>query len=629
MLRLASFLGLSIVLVVAFACAFHPLYAVDFFWHLALGEVIARTGSIPDTNTFSAALPDRPYVQFNWLWELGAAALVEHFGLRGVRVTQAAMMAGSIGALYALARNVARRAEPALCIAALGLVWFEDRFQERPASLVLAFVVALAALWFSSRRSVWLAALLAVIWSNLHGGESMLVVLTWLALCAGELANRRSLRQGSLLLAVSCAALCLSPTFLPGLATWSSTIGAQVQAGNEEWQPAWSMLEQGLRPSFVLIALGPTAVALAWAFETWRRYRQDGRAALDWSEIFLCCGYLALAHHAVRNVFLSVVPLLFLLARAPEWTVRARSGCVAASLVLVGIAAEDALLFSYGGVEEVAELADYDVAPDAFPELATAFAREAELEGGVVNDGRWGGYLIWQLWPRCSVFADSRHHLTPEMWQVFRSTHDALQRPQGLEYAFRHYGTELTMFRGPTFPLGIPPNYRLLYKAGDQELYQDLRGAHAAENLARTRRWLAEQEIAVPDDPRAAAIPELARTLGARRFLHSRYQQWQAARAREDLGHPSASVRGRAHQRLALLDYRAGNYGAAAGAFERAVRELPNDLALRYQAAQNAFAAGDFATAAELMHALLQTGGELAPRQVRRLEAMLAVTRAR
>ncbi|HKP60437.1 MAG TPA: tetratricopeptide repeat protein [Polyangiales bacterium] len=624
---------LVLLLGVVAACAFHPLYAVDFFWHLKLGQVIADSGSIPRTNLFSSAAPERGYVQFNWLWDLAAAQVVRAFGLHGVRVLQTLLMAASFAGLYALARRLTPRRELACLVSALGLVWFEDRFQERPAALVLAFVIALAPFLLGGHRersAGWLAAgcaLIGVLWSNLHGGESLLLPLSFGALLVGEALRRRKreARRALLGLGVSCAALLVSPTFVAGMRSWIGTIGAQVEAGNEEWQPAYSMLAHGLRPSYVIIALGPTVVLLVWGFSQWRRYRREGKAALDPAEILLCLGYLALAHQAVRNVFLSLLPLLFMLQRTAAEPSRPRRALLAAAAVaLLAISAEDALLYSYGSAERVAQVMRYDLAPDAFPELASDFAREAGLEGGMVNDGRWGGYLIWRLWPSIGVFADTRHHFTPDMWKIFRQTHDALQRPLGLSTAFASYGTELAMFRGPTFPLGTPPNYRLLYKAGDQELFQDLRGRHAHQNLERTRRWLERQGVRVPEDPSAPEIPELARKLGAERYLASPYPQLEAADARRQIQDASAAVRCKGHQTLAGLAYRAGDHAAAAVEFEGALRERPDDAVLRYQAAQNSFAGGDYARARAMLQVVVHE--RLSERQLRRAQAMLALS---
>jgi hypothetical protein len=275
------------------------------------------------------------------------------------------------------------------------------------------------------------------------------------------------------------------------------------------------------------------------------------------------------------------------------------------------IAAEDALPYAYGGFARIRPLIALELAPSAFPELAADFVEQAELEGGIINDGRFGGYLIWRLWPRCHVFADSRHHFTPAMWPVFFATHDPLARTQGLDEALRRWQTELIMFRGPTFALGAPTRFRLLYKAGDQEVYQDLRGPHAAQNLERTRNWLAQQGVAVPAEADAPQLPELALQLGAARYLALPYQQ---LRMREASGEG-----GQAQLERGQLAYEVGRYDAAARELELAMTRLPGDTRPVYAAALSHFYAGHDERALMLVRSLLRPSAGLDARKLRKL----------
>jgi tetratricopeptide (TPR) repeat protein len=202
------------------------------------------------------------------------------------------------------------------------------------------------------------------------------------------------------------------------------------------------------------------------------------------------------------------------------------------------------------------------------------------------------------------------------MWPVFRATHDALLRVAGLERAFERYGTELAIFRGPTFPLGAPEHFRLLFKFGDQEVHQDLRGRNAQQNLERTRQWFAAR--GVPD------APESARRFGAKAYLASRYPALVAAKARRELQATDAAVRGSAHYTLGTLFYRAGEYDEAAQELEAAREERPSDPAIAYLEAQTTFAKGDYAAAEPQLTRVLQSGN-LSTRQRRRLEAMRSV----
>jgi tetratricopeptide (TPR) repeat protein len=377
------------------------------------------------------------------------------------------------------------------------------------------------------------------------------------------------------------------------------------------------MLANGFRPSFVSIALAPTLIGIAYVIERWR-----GRACgLDWRELCLCGGYLVLSEQAVRNAFLCLLPLLFMLQRMAAGGRRQRVGFACAALLLTGIAAEDALPYAYGGVSRIAEIFPLDLSPGAFPELAADFLDEAGIEGGIANDGRFGGYLIWRAWPRCSVFADSRHHLSSVMWPVFNAIHDPLRRPAGLEVAFAKWGTELTAFRGPTFPLGAPPQFRLLYKAGDQEIYQDLRGRHAALNLARTRTWLSRRGVAVPDDESSPAIPALAAQWGAERYLAASYQRLRAREAARLIADANPGQRGHGLLERGQLLYEVGSWREAAALFERASALLPGAPDPIYDAALSYFSAGDV-DGFQRMDARLRGVSSLSARKLEKLRRL-------
>ena len=55
------------------------------------------------------------------------------------------------------------------------------------------------------------------------------------------------------------------------------------------------------------------------------------------------------------------------------------------------------------------------------------YIKEESLKGNMFNDIKWGGYLIWKLWPEYKVFTETRHHLIPEeVWQDYKDVHFGL-----------------------------------------------------------------------------------------------------------------------------------------------------------------------------------------------------------
>jgi hypothetical protein len=628
-------MALLLALVALYAAS--PLFAVDLFWHLKLGEVIRDTGAIPRTDLLSAVHPDRPYVQFNWLWEWLVAVVVGQFGLRGVRVAQALVLVGTFALLYRASRRAFGMRTLAFAFTALALVLFEDRFQARPSALVLLFVALMLPLLLDAeararRGAPWLVGAMAIAWSNLHGGESVLLVLSLGAVCAGELAHRSWLRRpdaapgrAGLLLGVAVLGLLLSPTLLDGLRHWLTAVVPQIESGNEEWLPSYTMLRNGWRPAFILIGLGPTVVALVYVGEQVRAVRARGREAIDVREWLLCAGYLVLAHQAVRNAFLCLLPLAFLLRRlAQAWSAgevagrRRRAGQVASVLaaLLVGIGFEDAVLFGYGSLARARVLFPSDLAPATYPEFTARFLREAGVEGGILNDGRWGGYLSWLLWPRCGTFVDSRHDLTPEMWPIFLRSHDPLARPPMMARAFARYGTELSAFRAPTFPAHVPDaGWMLLWKAGDEEIFQHERGAHAVANVARLRRWLASRGVAEAAQLPIRALGEASTRIGARAWLAAPMQRLRRRDARREQASPDPGTRERGLREEGAMLWQAGLYPEAARLLERALALDPEDAKARHFAALSYFAAGQFEEARAHLAVLLPLQARLTPVQ--------------
>ncbi|HVZ37056.1 MAG TPA: tetratricopeptide repeat protein, partial [Polyangiaceae bacterium] len=580
--------------------------------------------------------PDRPYVQFQWLWELLAYASYALAGLLGVRLFQVAVLTASFALLAVLATRQFRSRALTFAFCALALVLFEDRFQARPAATVLGFVVLILP-WLldaeaRERRWVWLQAIaVGCLWSNIHGGEALLMPLCFAALALGGffdwrrgVAAAHEARASLKLLLAACAGVALSPTFLPGMIDWAHAIGPQLASGNKEWRPSYTMLENGLAPNFVLIGLGPSLVLFAYAGEQIYRWRSSRlRAHALTSEWLLCGGLLALAHQAVRNAFLCLIPLAFSLRRwsVPSPSPRARALAAAGGASLLMVAFYDHVIVGYGGVASAVDVLPEDVAPNAFPEELAQFMREAGIRGGVLNDGRWGGYLIWRLWPLCHVFVDSRHDLSREMWPVFLASQHAHTRPAAMDYAFRRWGVELAVFRGPTFPLVVaPPEWRLVFKAGDQELYQHVAGANAAGNLERTRNWLrARRPLSADTD-----LAQLAREVGAAMWLAAPYRlhQQATARALAQSGKRSDVLQGLSIESQLL--FAAGRYGAAQRVLDQLLALDPQDAKALYRAALTAFALDDRERARRAVGALRSHGSELSSAQLGRLLALQA-----
>ena len=533
-----SILELALIVVfltVVAILAGRPLFAVDLFWHLQLGEVIAATGAIPETDLFSAVHPESAWIQFQWLWEWLAHEVVSTGGLTGLRLMQSLSMTLGFGALYTLVRRREGAAAAAL-ICALALLFLGDRFRVRPDGVnILAFIAALPILlggWRTWGRFMlpWTFAL-AALWSNLHGGGSLLLILMTGAIATGSLADHlrspsadtRKDRTRALGVCLAATLGVLSnPILLDGLAHFASIFTAATERiPNPEWNATWSFLLEGSHPHHLGVALLPTVLGLGWVVERLWTFREGRWKSGDTGEALLATGLLIIAHYWVRTAFLSLIPAYFLIREG-----RAR-GWFSPRALLITSAFIGLCTLHYqvergrGGWSNTLEMAAYDLEPTVFPERAADFIVEAQIEGPVFNQGKWGGYLIWRTWPACHVFFDTRHNLTEPLWDLLVQSLHPSRRPESMHTAFTEHGLELAVFQGPVFPLlRPPPEWILLYKAGPEEVYQHRDGQHAAENIARAHAWLDAQDSLAPATS-TASIPDRISRVGGRQWMNS------------------------------------------------------------------------------------------------------------
>ena len=216
----------------------------------------------------------------------------------------------------------------------------------------------------------------------------------------------------------------------------------------------------------------------------------------------------------------------------------------------------------------------YDLEPTVYPTHAADFIEEAGIRGNVYNEGKWGGYLIWRGYPEIRVFFDTRHNLTPRMWDVLLEGLSLPRRTRAMQTSFLEFGTELAVVKHGAEPFDAPPpGWKLLYKAGPEVVYQHENGLNAEANFAKTTTYLDGQS---------------ARDLGGNRWLN---EKWRANRILEDQNTNAGRLRNA--RRL----YRADQYDEAADAFDACLRAEDADPVVSLWAAAAHYQSGNLETA--------------------------------
>lgn len=182
-------IALSIMaVVVAFLAASFPVRNADFFLHLATGRLVAEGGYSPGTDPYSHVAPDRPWVNWSWLTELGmyAAYSADPSGT-AVVAGKAAAVAVAFALLFLL-RRPGHALWPWALTATLGALAAGTVMSARPtvASVLFLSVTLLILHRADWRGGSWkwpgvLAAVFAL-WANCDAWFFLGPVAVWLML---------------------------------------------------------------------------------------------------------------------------------------------------------------------------------------------------------------------------------------------------------------------------------------------------------------------------------------------------------------------------------------------------------------------------------------------------------------
>ena len=406
----------AVLIYCALVTALAPRRTYDIWWHLATGQQIVETRSIPDADPFTWTREGETWIAHEWAWDLPMYLLFDQWGHGGLMLlrTLTAVMAGALLAWLLLRRGATPVA--AMAVGALAIFAAQPLFNDRPQIATIPFFVAMLCLIEQAERGRerWLLAapLLMIPWVNLHGGFIYGPALLGLyALCKvpGWFSQWRQgegitpcpgiVAAGIALAAVACLA---NPNGVAG-----ATYPLEYIFGGHAWHT--DVITEYASPDFhqpIFLHLMALIVAMTAILAASRR-----QSSL-W-EIALVAVFLFTALRWQRNAALfafAVAPMLSLhlsdLLTRGGLVEREQLRGQGAALLHVAIIA--VLIVSAAvAVPAALDRADGVFALD-IPVESVQYVMESGIEGRMYNTYRWGGYLIWHLWPEHRVFVDGR-----------------------------------------------------------------------------------------------------------------------------------------------------------------------------------------------------------------------------
>jgi hypothetical protein len=487
--------ALAIFVLVAIA-AVGPIRSYDYFWQLTAGRWIVDHHAVPHSDPLTLASEKTEWIDGEWLWQVGAYAVHNLGGDRGMSIFHALFVGAIFGAALLFAENDAGLA---LALCAVAYAGASDRLGVRPATDAALFTVLAIGLLSSKvpRVALWYA-LLTVVWINVHPSALLAPVLAALAMLI-------DVRRWTAA-AASALALLANPYGWKAIAA-PLKLSALIRSGafvNAEWQTS---------PVAIFPLLYVTIAALVLLFLA----TKEKRANLWRMAVFALLAALAVRYVRNQGLYFAALPLLVPPVR--KLSRNLSLGFAIAALVPLAWAMQR-----------------YDHTPGAdpryYPLTAVAKLKSYALPGNIYNVDQFGGLIEWELYPQRRALTDGRN----ELFETFiaeddKAHHDsrawhALVVKYDLALAVDEYQREkIDVFDAASGEHRSLPASLVRYRRRDWALiaFDDVamvfarRDKFPAELLDRI-----EYRMLVPDDPHIRFLNEQFKAIAQREVVRAR-----------------------------------------------------------------------------------------------------------
>lgn len=391
--------------VMVFVLLLRPVWDVDIFWQLRLGEMILAAGRPILREPFAAMHLGETMPSVAWAGQAIFAAIRDTFGWTGLRVFDALCWCGGFWLLAAACRR--RDASTASVALGLGLCFMValPTASIRPqnfAALCFGALLALLKLELRNWQTVALGTVILVTWQNLHPSSSMgAIALTahaggnWVAWIRDR--ERDKPWPATVLVLVALASLFATPDGLGVLAISARNAQASIAVRASEWLPLWTTGNVTNALPVIAVALIAALIAL--------RYRSE---RVSWSDLAVSLVLLILTVSAYRFVLFWAIATVPVIA---AWSTREGRGKCSQLLCAVGALALATWL--------ALMLRPTHFSPN-LPMAAVAKLETTRVTGTIYTEPEFGGVLIDAGYPRWRVSLDGRYYrYTDEEWAQY------------------------------------------------------------------------------------------------------------------------------------------------------------------------------------------------------------------
>ena len=417
----------SLVFVLIFSSGQGLLADGDTGYHIKTGEVILQTWQVPRADIYSFHSPPLKWTAHEWLSEIIMAVIFTTFGLTGVVVFFAFLLAITHWLLFRTLRT--RSDDILLCTGAalLATATSSTHWLARPHAFSLLLTViwchALDRFQHKNEQTLLFLPFIMLLWVNLHGGYFIGIILLIVYLTGNFLSSlagppeqsARYREKAKALFAVTFAsvAMCLLNPYGFEILLFPLRVTSD--------RFVMDRVSEFMSPNFhevlpfkymLLSAIGLLAIS---------------RTTLTLIEVTLITLLTYMALYSGRHVSLFAIVVAPLLLKAGEsairnlpnriqWFYQVRNRNLVAIDKRVGgyfwpiFASFVILALASAG------LVRFQFSEGVFPVRATEFLRTENIHGKMFNNDEFGDYMIFSVWPTYRVFMDGRSDMYGEQF---------------------------------------------------------------------------------------------------------------------------------------------------------------------------------------------------------------------
>jgi hypothetical protein len=443
----------------------------DIWWQLRNAQYFFANLRFPNIDTYSFTAAGSPWVNHEWLSGLFYYAGFRVFGITGIFLVFASVLAVLVVAVFLLCLKEAKDPLAAGIAAIFGGLLASVGFTPRTQHfgwLCCVCIYAILLHFRSARRGpLWLIPVLFCVWANCHGTWLIGLIIYAIFVCAGlirrDIGNLAcapwSNHELKRLLRIGCASVAMVFVNPLGyhlvLYPFDMMFRQKLGVGTvEEWASVNFGDDRGKLVAVVLAAV------FAMALIGRKRWRIDD--ALLTAFVL----YSGLTH--MRFLFLAGIVLPPILAsqfgRISSYD-PTRERRMINSALLAGIFAVCAVAFPSTRMLN-GEVADY------FPVGAMQYLRANPQQGHMFNLYQWGGFLEWTL-PDARTFIDSRTDIF-EYKGILKDYLDVAKVSNSQEILDRYRVTYVLYPAGPGLPyfLSKSPQWKRIYDDRQAVVYR-------------------------------------------------------------------------------------------------------------------------------------------------------------